>query len=133
MRRIFSALIVGLMLVSCSFAYAGQGWESYVSDNATSAMASTVVSTSRIVPGTNDILGYSILSRDGNACDSFMALYDSTTGTSEAVAEVLAEAENVSTLQPTTLFFDYPMQLKYGLTIRQGANSRVIIYYTSNR
>ena len=111
--------------------------ETYVSVNTTASPVTTSVSTSTITTAYHRILGYAIGAADSSASSEFfMALYDSTSllAATAALDNIFDEAElDADTYGNTPMWYPYPKKLDTGLTIRQGCNTVVIIYYEDIR
>ena len=139
-RILFVALFlcfVAVQVVSASdFVFTqpeGLDWETYVSDNTTGYYKTTNVDITTIIPkgiGQNRVLGFTVMSLTGHGgvtggSEAVASLWDQVSG---GTASILGEAEALDE-SFDGMWFAIPKILKNGLTIRQGANTRVIVYY----
>ena len=142
-KILFIALLLCFILVSFNVFAAGDyvftqpeglNWLTYVSDNTGGQYKTTNVSTTTIVPkglGQHMLLGFTVMSLTGHggvtgSSEAVASLWDEVSGT--AGPGLLGEAEALDE-SFDGMWFAIPKILKYGLTIRQGANTRVIVYY----
>lgn len=134
MKRILSLVLISLFLASTVMA----GWfdtpqnirfSTYVSDNATGTYQATFVSKTTIVPGTARILGYTILQLNGTKNSEFVAALHDAEATDPYVDESLIDESEVNATANAGKWFPYPRSVRTQLCIRQGPNTRVIVYY----
>lgn len=106
-------------------------------DTTSSNELSTNVATTTIVPTYDRILGYTIQPSDlSKTSERFVALYDATSaaGTYDmSTTYLFDEFEASEAGDINTRWYCYPRQLLYGLSVRQGPNTTVIIYYEDTR
>ena len=137
MKRILSVLIIlGILFSTPVF-----GWQTsyessvtrldfktYISDNTTGAYKTTNVSKTTIVPNsTHVILGYAIMPLSTDS-ENIAALHDADSLDPYVDESLIDEAETPAATM-SAKWFAYPKKIKVQLTIRQGANTRVLIYY----
>ena len=112
----------------------GLVWETYVSDNTTGLYKTTNVDITTIIPmgiGQSRILGFSVMSLTGHGgvtggSEAVASLWDEIAGT--ASPSIIDEAEAIDE-RISINWFPTPRIVTNGLTIRQGGNTRVIVYY----
>ena len=98
-----------------------------VIDNTTGQYLDTNVAVTTIYPRYDKILGFEILPIT-TASENVVAVHDATTGDTLGNTNLFGEAE----CAPESfdgLWFPYPREITTGITVRQGAQTRVIIYY----
>ena len=105
----------------------------YVCTNSAAGSAGTTnISTSTIMPSYHRILGYRIAPYNTSKGSEFWcSLYDDT-GTTDYTL-VFDEAEWGATSDKSPIWYAYPKKLSTGLSVQQGANTVVIIYYEDIR
>ena len=135
MRKVLSILLIGLMLCSSAFAVEymstdkGKTLLTYVSANATGAYITPNISTSTIVPGTHRIIGFELMIANAALTEEMIVgLYDTTTDGGMASTAIFDEAEAANDTQ-VIKWYPYPKELSNGLSLVQGPNSVVVIYY----
>ena len=135
------AMLIALMFVASSvYADAGptrfsnnQNVKSYVLTNATTTTKATAVSTSTITVLNHRILGYTIQELDPTAAaERIVGLYDSASVIAATATYLIDETETSDNVSATR-WYPYPMALANGLTVLQGVNTVVIIYYEDKR
>ena len=112
----------------------GLAWSTYVSDNTTGDYKLTNVTVTTIIPRGNTqsrVLGFTVMSLTGHAgitgnSENVASLWDEISGTEAPVCFGEAEAIDESF---DGMWYPIPKIVIYGLTIRQGANTRVIVFY----
>ena len=136
MKRIICLVVLGLFLCSTAFAWQWGGsdalkvnFSTYVCDNTTGLYQKTAVSKATIVPGVHCILGYAIMPLSANS-ENIVALHDAE-NTDPYVDESLIDEAETPAATMSAKWFAYPKKLSVGLTLRQGAQTRVIVYYTT--
>ena len=142
-KILFIALLLCFSLMSVKVFAAGDyvftqpeglNWLTYTSDNTGGQYKTTNVPITTIIPkgiGQHMLLGFTVMSLTGHAgitggSEAVASLWDETSGTS--APGILGEAEALDE-SFDGMWFPVPKILNYGLTIRQGANTRVIVYY----
>jgi len=130
MKKVLLGLVMSLI---CSFVYANEfGGDSgvfmtYQTINTTSTSQVTCVPTTSIYPKRDKILGFDIVENfNGTHSERWVAVYDDTT--KELSGENLGEGEALegSWWGKT---FPYPRDVENGITVMQGANTIVTIYF----
>lgn len=127
-------LVMVLMLVGISgsiwasnVTLEGNQVKTYVIDNTTGQYADTSVSVTTIYPGMDKILGFEIMPISTNS-ENVVAVHDAVSGDTLGNTNLFGEAE----CAPESfdgLWFPYPREISSGVTVRQGAQTRVILYY----
>lgn len=83
------------------------------------------------IPVGSRIYGVNIFSVDPSLnAEHVVGLYDTITDLGNTFSEIVAEAENPSSTDITIRWFDYPLPIVSRLIITQGANTKVLIYYS---
>lgn len=138
LKGAFAICLVLMVMASFSNAHAITAFsqnsecEMYVSANTTNAYKETAVSTSTIIPAYHRILGVNIVPLDISAGSEFIfVLHDGANANS--TANIFDEAEYGQDEEKKPYFYPHPKRLITGLTIVQGANSVVIVYYEDTR
>lgn len=143
MKKILVVLCILGFLFSAPVA---QAWETvkleiedfatHTVDNITGYDKTTNVSTSTITPGTHAILGYTVMSLTGHEVDgtvitgnseNYVSLWDEIAGT-VAPSLMGPEIESLDTIFAEE-WFPRPKPFFNGITVRQGACTRVCIMY----
>lgn len=100
----------------------------YIQDNSSGVYLVTSISTSTIIPDKHKILGFSVQALDGTqSAERVVALHDAISGHLDST--FMGEAESIEN-SFNGLWYPSPRELVYGLTVNQGPNTRVIIYYS---
>lgn len=135
MKRIIALLVVGLFICSNVFAVEYTSSDprkilyTYVSSNATGEYTTPNISVSTIVPGTHRIIGYEIMVANAALVEEMIVgLYDTTTDGGMTSSTIFDEAEATDGSQ-LIKWYPYPKELTNGLSLVQGPNSVVVIYY----
>jgi hypothetical protein len=139
MRRILGFVIVlSLLFLTPAFAWQNNydyttrlNFSTYISDNTTGTYKVTYADKTTIVPGTAHILGYSIMKLNGENSEILAALHDSEITDVYLDESLLDESEADTSTGVGGRWFPYPKSIKTQLCIRQGANTRVIVYYST--
>jgi hypothetical protein len=129
-KLIVILMLLGLMSVSGvanaqSAELDGNQWNTYIKENTSGVYLTTNVPVTSIYPGFDRIQGYTVMPL-GTASENVVAIYDSVSSTLSG--EVLGEAECFPESWDGQ-WFPYPREISNGITIRQGPNTRVIIYF----
>lgn len=112
----------------------GRLWSTYISDNSSIDYAETQVPTTTITPNNHKILGCDVMQLDP-AVSSLMwvGLHDSVSIAGESVSNLSmideAEVEDQNKSRPNP-WYVHARKIQTQLTINQGPNTRVIIYYS---
>jgi hypothetical protein len=134
MKKILLIALAIVLLASNAFAWANPGnsvtgskWKTYFVDNSSTTLYQlTRIPKTLIVPGQNVILGYDIIKYNfTDNAESVVCMYD---GDGAAYGEVIGEAEK-DLLNQGPVWYPYPRGIDIQLTINQGPNTRVIIYF----
>ncbi len=112
----------------------GRVWYTYPIDNTSGIYIETDIPITTIIPkgiGQSKILGFTVMSLKGHAgitgnSENVASLWDGAPGTSSA--ENLGEAESVDE-SFDGMWFPIPKILETQLSVRQGGNTRVIVYF----
>ena len=135
---IFAMLLILAFAVSSVYAESlsrfsnNQNCKMYSIVNTGATALSTGISTSTITVLNHRILGFTIAEADPSAAsERIVALYDSATG-GETVAKLIDECETSDNVSATR-FYPYPKSIETQLTVRQGANTIVTVYYEDKR
>ena len=137
MKRILSLVIV------LSFLFSGMvfAWQdnydytmrldfyTYTSDNTTGAYKVTYVPKTTLIPGVMHIIGYSIMPISANS-ENVVALHDAES-TDVYVDESLIDETECVANSFDGKWFPYPKAIKTQLCIRQGSQTRVMVYYSN--
>jgi len=135
-RRLGAFLVVLLLAWSMSAFGAYESphrtGSTYVCTNATGEYADTNISTSTIIPAYCRILGYRIAPYDTTASSEFVvSLWDAAD--TQTAADMFDEAEWGATGPWDPMWYPLPKKLNTQLTVRQGPNTTVVIYYDDTR
>jgi len=129
-------VLVAIFTVICSSAFAQRPEtelnkiQVYVSENSTNAKVTTAVGVTTIYPGIDRILGVQVWVLDtATASERIVALYDNS-AVDATTTTLFGECEAETGNSPAEIWYPYPRKLDTGLIIAQGANTRVIVYYT---
>jgi hypothetical protein len=138
MKKLFSIIAIALLItgaITISQSFAMGELEVYVSAN-TSALspASTNVGVTTVIPGKHRIIGYDVFPYDTTTnAELYCGLYDATStgGTyGHTTTYLFGELEAVSSTDAyASKILPKPKQLSHGLSIRQGTNTVVVVYY----
>jgi hypothetical protein len=97
------------------------------------AAANTNISTSTITTQNHRILGFTVQEYDPTAAaERIVGLYDCDSDLEITTTYIFDEAETSDNVSYTR-WYPYPKALSQGLTVQQGANTVVIIYYEDIR
>jgi hypothetical protein len=136
MKRIISLIVIGLLISSTAYAWLGGSdyqarleFNTYIADNSTGTYSATYVSKAVIVPGKAHILGYKIIQLDGAKSSEFVAALHDAEITDVYLDESMIDECEVNITTNNGVWFPYPKSIKTQLCIRQGPNTRVIVYY----
>lgn len=134
MKRIICLITVALLISSTAFAWVNDSskvnFSTYVADNSSGTVYSvTYASKSVIVPGKSHILGYKIIALDGSKSSEFVAALHDSEVTDIYLDESMIDESETNITNNTGVWFPYPKSIKTQLCIRQGPNTRVIVYY----
>ena len=136
MKKVLCLILCSLFLGVSAFAVSTDDYSVYTKDNTTGYYATTNVSTSTIIPGVHSIIGYTVMSLTGHVVNGTLI-----SGGSENVASIWDEVSGTSSpsmigpeIESIDESFDgymclRPKPITNGITIRQGANTRVQILY----
>ena len=95
--------------------------------------SATLVSTTNIYPGHDQILGYTVAPYENTLAKPTVciaALYDqSTTPITNGSGECLGEAEAQTPNMSETVWYPYPQSVSNQVLVWQGPNTAVTIYY----
>ena len=137
MKRILCLIVIGLL--ACSTVHAGWfeggdyqsriNFKTYIADNSTGVYQATYASKTTIEPGKAHILGYSIVQLNGSKGSEFVAALHDAESTDVYVDESLIDESEVAATTGDGKWFPYPKSIKTQLCIRQGPNTRVLVYY----
>lgn len=129
--KVMALILVSLFVSSVCFAVSDEVsdlWKTIEINNTGGTYQTTVLSTvNGIRPGYDKVLGWTVQGRSLNS-ENFVAVYDSAT--SILTGEILGESESL----PETVdgrWFPTPRKVVNGVSVRQGPNTKVFIYYTS--
>ena len=130
MRKVLWMVVVAMLFCVPVFAVNLDGNEfwSYVIENTTGAYQNTLIPITSVVPGSDRILGYEHMPLPGQSAENVVAVFDTVNYTTFASAEVLGESE-CQDGSWDGMWFPYPRTISYGVTVRQGAGTRVIVYF----
>jgi hypothetical protein len=131
MKKILLSFLIIAFFASSAFAWGGGETSRYkthiVENSSTTLPLTTQISTNTIVPGKNIILGFDIMKYNlTKGAESFATLYD---GDAAASGEVIGEAERDTTYWGPIWFPQNGRGLDYQLSVHQGPNTKVIIYF----
>lgn len=108
--------------------------QTYVCTNTTTEAANTNISTSTITVANHRILGFTVQEYDPTiASERIVGLYDCDTDGEITTTYLFDEAESGTDNASLTRWYVYPKRLSQGLTVQQGANTIVIVYYEDMR
>ena len=109
----------------------------YAAGEQSTTYLTTSVSVATIIPGTHRILGFSVMpSNTSLSSERVVGLYDcvDTVSTDYITSTyVFDEFEAAETNAYADRWYPYPRALTSGLTVRQGSNTIVTIYYEDTR
>jgi hypothetical protein len=88
----------------------------------------TIIPTTSIRPGTDKIIGYSIMPAKAGASELYVAIFDQTTNWLSG--EVFAENE-VLTPYGAGELWPYGKKIVQGVVVSQGANTQIQVYFIS--
>lgn len=88
----------------------------------------THISTSTIAPGKCKLLGWRVTLIDDNQMEGLASIRDSISTTSDSDTYIIEEAEATTTL-PGGVLFPAGMDIQRGITVNQGPNTCVTVYY----
>ena len=134
MRRLKIGLLICLcaLLSTPAFGYFDRDnavVSTYEVNNSTGEYQRTDVPTA-LIPRNSRILGMVVMQFAAGNSENVLSLYD-TVGTTDdirTVSEVIAEAE-ASTNENNEVWFEYPRKVNQQLTVVQGANTSIQIYF----
>ena len=133
---VLAAILAVAFMASPAFAFyesPNREVQTYICTNSsTTAYGATAIAVTTIVPEYCRILGYSIMPYDNTKGSEFVVgLYDDTDA--QTATAIFDEAELGATNDKAPRFLPYPKRLTNGLTVWQGMNTVVIIYYEDTR
>jgi len=106
----------------------------YVCTNSSGVYTNTNISTSTITTQNHRILGFSMAAYDtSKSTEWVVGLYDCDTDGEITDTYIFDEAEFGTTDNKAPRWYAYPKRLTQGLTVQQGPNTTVTIYYEDTR
>jgi hypothetical protein len=125
MKKVLAVL--ACLFISAS-AYAteidGNAWETYTVDNTTGEYQVTNISVTELYPGSDRIIGFSVMGYSSSNSENVAAIYDALTTSTNMFGETEAITDSIN-----GMWFPYPRNIDRGVRCVQGANTRVVIYY----
>lgn len=137
MNRLLRILVVFVLLVlpatsASSWAPFQQEREmqTFAIENTTGAYQDTSISTSTIIAGTHRLFGFAVMVSDtSKGSELVVSVIDTVpNGSGSTVNEVVAEAE-ARDQESANVFFPFGKRIHTQVTIRQGPNTSVLVYY----
>lgn len=134
----FIAVVVFMLCAAVAFAGTqnvrvvenSKDWKTVIIDNTTGDYQSTFVAETTINPDSHVILGYSLFDIGGGSSESVIALHDAES-TDIYVDESLITENEALDGASVNEWFATPKNLNVQLNVRQGARTRVAIYYAN--
>ena len=102
----------------------GNAWQTYTVDNTTGAYQETNIGVTTLYPGSDRIIGFSVMGYNSSNSENVAALYDALTTSTNMFGETEAITDSIN-----GMWFPYPREITNGVRCAQGPNTRVIIYY----
>ena len=130
MKKLLMAM--ALMVSMCLISYAdGNIIKTYIIENETAQYLDTNIGVTTIYPGMDRILGFQVMPST-TISENVAALYDAISGDNLNANNAASQFAEIECAPESFdgIWFPYPRDLDVGLTVRQGAKTKVIIFYT---